>query len=73
MNEFTLHNCEAIRILSNHPNNGNSISLQILNAYGGIELSLYDFPKEITDKLLLAFSDDETKVDLSVDYRKAEA
>ena len=63
---INIHQCTTIRIRSHHPNNGNCIGLVILADGHDIEFNLFDLPRNVTTKLLLALADEETEIDENV-------
>ena len=64
--EMTFYRCVGLRVESSFPENANGVSLEIsyLERRDGearkIEIVLYELPKAITDKLVLAFGDPAT-------------
>ena len=61
--DISMHQCDVIRVRTHHPNNGNSVTLQIKGDDGDIRLTLYGLPIAITERLLHEFSDDKTSID----------
>lgn len=74
--ELILHNCTALRLERTFVTNGNSVTLQI--EHDGdhvVEITLYDLPAEVTDKLAVLRDDgtsDFTEEEADDDYARAE-
>lgn len=60
---LALHFAHEIYVHHHDASNNNSIRLNILDSKGRtiIDLTLFDLPKGQTDKLLLAFADENTR------------
>lgn len=56
-----MHCCKAVRVESNDPSNENEITLEV-QGEADLSLTLFGFPKSVTDKLLLAFGDEDTRI-----------
>ncbi len=60
--DISMHRVEVLRVHTHHPNNGNSIRLQISGEDGKILLTLYGLPESTTDLLIAHFADAKTDV-----------
>ena len=61
MMSVSIHNTNEIKVVSHYPSNCNSITVQVkTHSYTAKDeeiynITLYDLPKEVTDKLMEAF------------------
>ena len=69
--EICIYGCEAIRVASVYPSNGNHIRLSIPHRGETLELSMFDLPEAITMKLMLAFGDESTRHNLPDEKQEA--
>lgn len=53
--DITMHYCRSVRFAYHHPDNSNCITLRIEGEKENAEITLFDLPIEVTDRIRAAF------------------
>ena len=69
---ITFHHCENVRISHTYSQNANSVCLEIHSEDGVMEITMFDLPQEVTDKLKVLHDDDTSDFN-DVDAEEHEA
>jgi len=69
--DIDIHGCEEVRVTTHYQNNSNAIAISFYHGNERLDLTVYGLPKGITQKLMLAFSDEYTTVDEECGKEKA--